>query len=319
MADSYTTFLNMTKPEVGSSTDTWGGKLNVDLDTLDALFAPTGVGTSVGLNVGTGKTLTVAGTAVISGTLAVTGSVAVEADTFEITDASDLSKIAKFDASGISTATIRTFAFPNASDTLAVLAAAQTFTNKTLTAPVIATIVNTGTLTLPTSTDTLVGRATTDTLTNKTLTDAVVGTQTAGDNSTKAASTAYVDLTRVGAQFTDSLGAAVPFTDTTTYFPGPAVAQGATGIFLAIGTISAGNGNPANIVAKLWDGTNVKASPIGAAPAAGYVSIAVSGIFVDPPGNIRIDVRNTSDPSGAIIADAVGLGLDSTLTVIRIA
>ena len=42
----------------------------------------------------------------------------------------------------------------------------QTLTNKTLTAPVIATIVNSGTLTLPTSTDTLVGRATTDTLTN---------------------------------------------------------------------------------------------------------------------------------------------------------
>ena len=45
----------------------------------------------------------------------------------------------------------------------------QTLTNKTLTAPVIATIVNTGTLTLPTSTDTLVGRDTTDTLTNKTI------------------------------------------------------------------------------------------------------------------------------------------------------
>lgn len=45
----------------------------------------------------------------------------------------------------------------------------QTLTNKTLTAPVIATISNTGTLTLPTSTDTLVGRATTDTLTNKTI------------------------------------------------------------------------------------------------------------------------------------------------------
>ena len=43
----------------------------------------------------------------------------------------------------------------------------QTLTNKTLTSPVISTIVNTGTLTLPTSTDTLVGRATTDTLTNK--------------------------------------------------------------------------------------------------------------------------------------------------------
>ena len=45
----------------------------------------------------------------------------------------------------------------------------QTLTNKTLTSPVIGTIVNTGTLTLPTSTDTLVGRATTDTLTNKTI------------------------------------------------------------------------------------------------------------------------------------------------------
>lgn len=45
----------------------------------------------------------------------------------------------------------------------------QTLTNKTLTAPIISSIVNTGTLTLPTSTDTLVGRATTDTLTNKTI------------------------------------------------------------------------------------------------------------------------------------------------------
>jgi len=46
----------------------------------------------------------------------------------------------------------------------------DTLTNKTLTAPVISSISNTGTLTLPTSTDTLVGRATTDTLTNKTIT-----------------------------------------------------------------------------------------------------------------------------------------------------
>lgn len=53
--------------------------------------------------------------------------------------------------------------------TVATLTGSQTLTNKTLTTPVIATISNTGTLTLPTSTDTLVGRATTDTLTNKTI------------------------------------------------------------------------------------------------------------------------------------------------------
>lgn len=56
----------------------------------------------------------------------------------------------------------------------------QTLTNKTLTAPVISSIVNTGTLTLPTSTDTLVGRATTDTLTNKTLTSPTIGGTLAG-------------------------------------------------------------------------------------------------------------------------------------------
>lgn len=51
----------------------------------------------------------------------------------------------------------------------------QTLTNKTLTAPKIATISNTGTLTLPSSTDTLVGKATTDIFTNKTYDTAGTG------------------------------------------------------------------------------------------------------------------------------------------------
>lgn len=92
----------------------------------------------------------------------------------------------------------RTPAGTSAGD-IATIDATQTLTNKTLTSPVISSIVNSGTLTLPTSTDQLIGRATTDTLSNKTLTTPIIasisnsGTLTVPTGGGTIATTANID------------------------------------------------------------------------------------------------------------------------------
>lgn len=58
MADTTTTTYGLTKPEVGASDDTWGTKLNTDLDLLDDLLDGT---TAIAPNL---STLKIAGTAV---------------------------------------------------------------------------------------------------------------------------------------------------------------------------------------------------------------------------------------------------------------
>jgi len=109
MADTTTTNLLLTKPEVGASTDTWGTKINTDLDSLDAVFAAAGNGTSVGLNVGTGKTITFAGTTKFAGSTSGTTTL---------------------QATAVAGTTVLTL--PAATDTLVGKATTDTLTNKTL-------------------------------------------------------------------------------------------------------------------------------------------------------------------------------------------
>jgi hypothetical protein len=79
---------------------------------------------------------------------------------------------------------IPTISSPTISSPTFAGTASGSLTNLQLITPTIASIVNTGTLTLPTSSDTLIGRATIDTLTNKTLTNPANTTQSLTDGAT---------------------------------------------------------------------------------------------------------------------------------------
>ena len=120
--------------------------------------------------------------------------------------------------------------------------------------------------------------------------------------------------------FSNYLTVDVAMSNTSIYYTGPSAFQPTgTGIWFASGQITINGGSSSNFCVKLWDGATVFSSTSGNYSSGGtYPTIAISGVCINPAGNIRISVRCTNNTNTSIGHDVSGNGKDSMITVFRI-
>lgn len=120
---------------------------------------------------------------------------------------------------------------------------------------------------------------------------------------------------------TASLTSDIALNNTANYFTGPQVAQGSTGTWFASGNVTLlDTAGAANFQVKLTDGTTVvDSADMDSAGASSRRVFTLSGYFVSPAGNIRIDCKDSTSTSGVIKFNQSGNSKDSTITAFRIA
>lgn len=122
------------------------------------------------------------------------------------------------------------------------------------------------------------------------------------------------------APISNALSSGVALNNTATFFTGPSVAQGTSGTWFVVGTVTVQDDAGAAVFsAKLWDGTTVIAA--GRSNTVGATSpttISLSGFITSPAGNLRISVKDETSTSGFIDFNVTGTSKDSTITAVRI-
>jgi hypothetical protein len=166
MPNSFTTWLNLEKPEVGADANLWGGHLNSDLDIIDSVF--------------TGTTTRPISSQILSST--------------KYLDVTTTSKAMMLAMSSISAGATRTLTVQDADGTVALIAdvAASTTGFTSMIAASTVGMVDT------TSVQTLTNKTLTAPLLTGILAASTGVTTTAASNNTTLATTAYAD--RVGIQ-----------------------------------------------------------------------------------------------------------------------